>query len=88
MNDHSGWFGSKNTEPEKIEGVAILEDGEIVLLCRSTYFSINRLYVSGRDDKIHLSCSSIGGVVIGDNINQYNESVSQNMKINRYVYFN
>lgn len=59
---------------EQLEAVLLLENGSVVQHFRATYQSLNRLYYSETDDRVHLSTWSIAGVTIGNYFSAYNKA--------------
>lgn len=52
-------------------GVALLSNDEVVALLNHKCYSLNKLYI-GKDDNVHLSKMSVGGIMVNNDIDRYN----------------
>ena len=63
-------------DAEQIAGIGELEGGKLFSIHNARYFSINELYLSATDNKLHASIRSIAGTVV---------PVDHDMDINRAI---
>lgn len=69
-----------------LDGVIVLNNGELAQFIYCMYQSLNALYI-GEDGKVHLGMWSIAGTLMGTKFKEYNESVLYDrMKINQIYY--
>ena len=80
----------------KVDGLVILGNGEICPIFHksSRYWSLNSLYISENDGKVHLSTWSVGGTMMAGeltkSVEQYNKSIwnfLESQKIVGYIEF-
>ena len=56
----------------KLLGIALLSNGKITALLNHDFYWLSRLYV-GKDNMVHLSTYTIGGVMLTNDIDSYNK---------------
>lgn len=74
----NGWRCIDNHDDEELQlgGIFELVDGSVVQYIDGTrYQSLNGLYISDDDGRVHCSQASVGGVIEGCDINRYNHSL-------------
>ena len=76
LNAHD-WrvIDNHNDREEKLAGVFELVNGEIVQYVEARYQSLNMLYINEKDGRVHLSQASVGGTLMGLDIQGYNDSL-------------
>lgn len=78
-------INNHNDKEEQIDGVVITDQGYVCPIFLNTTFCLNGLYIDSDTNKIHLSCSSVGGTFRGRDVldsevvRTYNEEVGRRL---------